>query len=123
MIMRPPRSTRPNTLFPYPTLFRSLLRPGVLAGEDLRAPADLRPVAGALCDQLRVCARPGLPAAAAVDGSGLSRLLRERKSTRLNSRHLCASRLPSSACKKNDKKHIITPVTLTRLICITHIDR
>src|SRR3546814_16088374 len=24
MIRRPPRSTRPNTLFPYPTLFRSL---------------------------------------------------------------------------------------------------
>src|SRR3546814_778470 len=27
MIRRPPRSTRPDTLFPYSTLFRSLLRP------------------------------------------------------------------------------------------------
>src|SRR3546814_14457076 len=59
-----------------PSQAAGLLRPRVLAGEDLRAPADLRPVAGALCDQLRVRARSGLPAAAAVDGSGLSRLLR-----------------------------------------------
>src|SRR3546814_8550383 len=28
MIRRPPRSTRTDTLFPYTTLFRSLLRPG-----------------------------------------------------------------------------------------------
>src|SRR3546814_3625301 len=26
MILRPPRSTRPDTLFPYPTLFRSARR-------------------------------------------------------------------------------------------------
>src|SRR3546814_4175505 len=28
MIRRPPRSTRTDTLFPYTTLFRSLLKPG-----------------------------------------------------------------------------------------------
>src|SRR3546814_10676802 len=28
---------------------------------------------------------------------------RDRKSTRLNSRHVCAFRMPSSACKKNRK--------------------
>src|SRR3546814_1187761 len=31
MIRRPPRSTRTDTLFPYTTLFRSSLRPGVAA--------------------------------------------------------------------------------------------
>src|SRR3546814_7268921 len=31
MIRRPTRSTRTDTLFPYTTLFRSLLQPGVLA--------------------------------------------------------------------------------------------
>src|SRR3546814_12723711 len=41
MIRRPPRSTRTDTLFPYPTLFRSagveprhLVRPAVARGED-----------------------------------------------------------------------------------------
>src|SRR3546814_11102792 len=29
MIRRPPRSTRTDPLFPYPTLFRSFRRPGV----------------------------------------------------------------------------------------------
>src|SRR3546814_12513548 len=32
MIRRPPRSTRTDTLFPYPTLFRSLLQNVVLNG-------------------------------------------------------------------------------------------
>src|SRR3546814_12503681 len=41
MILRPPRSTRTDTLFPYPTLFRSLHPPGS------RRPADHRPLAGA----------------------------------------------------------------------------
>src|SRR3546814_13671204 len=34
MIRRPPRSTRTDTLFPYTTLFRSLVRPG-LVDDDL----------------------------------------------------------------------------------------
>src|SRR3546814_6259504 len=37
MCLRPPRSTRTSTLFPYPTLFRSLAAVG--------APRDLKPVA------------------------------------------------------------------------------
>src|SRR3546814_7616052 len=36
MIRRPPKSTRTDTLFPYPTLFRSLLTAGV--AEWLRVP-------------------------------------------------------------------------------------
>src|SRR3546814_20438067 len=35
MIRRPPRSTRTDTLFPYTTLFRSLVRRGVKAGPDV----------------------------------------------------------------------------------------
>src|SRR3546814_238685 len=45
MIRRPPRSTRTDTLFPYTTLFRSLLRPGHTSG---RAPFS-QIAAGAHC--------------------------------------------------------------------------
>src|SRR3546814_3107701 len=40
MIWRPPRSTRTDTLFPYTTLFRSLLEPsfGVINLQDIKAP-------------------------------------------------------------------------------------
>src|SRR3546814_20043014 len=38
MIRRPPRSTRTDTLFPYTTLFRSLLRLSVLDGEGRPQP-------------------------------------------------------------------------------------
>src|SRR3546814_3928017 len=34
MIRRPPRSTRTDTLFPYPTLFRSQSNPSLLRGGD-----------------------------------------------------------------------------------------
>src|SRR3546814_15358323 len=37
MIRRPPRSTRTDTLFPYTTLFRSVIQLGAAAGEDLPA--------------------------------------------------------------------------------------
>src|SRR3546814_4595059 len=36
MVRRPPRSTRTDTLFPYPTLFRSPGRSGVSAGRPVR---------------------------------------------------------------------------------------
>src|SRR3712207_6853098 len=83
MIRRPPRST----LFPYTTLFRSLLRPGLVeeevayAVEDRLAPVDLDPFG---------------PVGVAPDEyvgprvHGLVRevhLPRDRKSTRLNSSH------------------------------------
>src|SRR3546814_6993347 len=35
MIRRPPRSTRPDTLFPYTTLFRSVVERGGRAHRDL----------------------------------------------------------------------------------------
>src|SRR3546814_1414726 len=36
MIRRPPRSTRTDTLFPYTTLFRSVLAQSAMAGNDQR---------------------------------------------------------------------------------------
>src|SRR3546814_11503278 len=39
MIRRPPRSTRTDTLFPYTTLFRSLVERGLELHADLRAAA------------------------------------------------------------------------------------
>src|SRR3546814_18042926 len=69
MIRRPPRSTRTDTLFPYTTLFRS--------GRAAQA--------GDMTDGLQPAGE--IPSEAAQD----------RKSTRLNSSHYCASRMPSSA--------------------------
>src|SRR3546814_1409680 len=37
MILRPPRSTRTDTLFPYTTLFRSPVRSGISAGSSTNA--------------------------------------------------------------------------------------
>src|SRR3546814_7987682 len=50
MIRRPPRSTRTDTLFPYTTLFRSILRVGQV--DDLR-PCDPAPAGRA--DELGEC--------------------------------------------------------------------
>src|SRR3546814_10584449 len=50
---------------------------------------------------LRVGMQPRTPVATLVARYGLlDRARRDRKSTRLNSSHYCASRLPSSALKK-----------------------
>src|SRR3546814_3044552 len=63
MIRRPPRSTRTDTLFPYTTLFRSLLRPqaarlpGLRGLLQLEQPAVEPPVildADALSDRLAI---------------------------------------------------------------------
>src|SRR2546430_7629653 len=77
MIRRPPRST----LFPYTTLFRSRLRPGLTALDVLRASFPAGTVSGApkvrameIIDELEP-SRRGIYAGA------------DRKSTRLNSSH------------------------------------
>src|SRR3546814_1654908 len=47
MILRPPRSTRTDTLFPYTTLFRSAEHRFVLVGQEARfhqRPAGQRPI-------------------------------------------------------------------------------
>src|SRR3546814_6912453 len=115
MIRRPPRSTRTDTLLPYTTLFRSLHHRGNLFQvllEDFSLPlgngliALDRPLVGSR-DRVdifllrrghggRVEARHLQVAEHLVQverGEGVV----DRKSSRLNSSHYCASRMPSSA--------------------------
>src|SRR3546814_8941095 len=113
MIRRPPRSTRTDTLFPYTTLFRSISEIAVGSDSDLFA-AFVRDVLleESLIDRVR---SPGLSISdddnyltvGKSEGSYWScprrreisarSRRRDRKSTRLNSSHSCASRMPSSA--------------------------
>src|SRR3546814_7136020 len=132
MIRRPPRSTRTDTLFPYTTLFRSdrRLRQDRRAEVELRVaePEAEGPERGRFVEQIAAMrarlvivedreltdvARDGDgQLAAGIDapeqrvGDGIALLLAgDRKSIRLNSSHSCASRLPSSACKKKNPQH------------------
>src|SRR3546814_12200289 len=94
MIRRPPSSTRTDPLFPDPTLFRSQrVRQGHISREEEfghqreHGGPDRRPRIGG----------------DGVKGGGLAHQPRgrderqDRKSTRLNSSHSCASRMPPSA--------------------------
>src|SRR3546814_14723630 len=108
MTRPPPRSTPTDTLFPYTTLCRSTVVDR-LNSERLRAH---------MVEAAEQCERTALPELAGL--TPLERLLDDwpqdrtlifadeeggeplldaldRKSTRLNSRHSCASRMPSSA--------------------------
>src|SRR3546814_18256448 len=98
MQRRPPSSTRTDTRFPYTTLFRFLARLGRRAqrlddGRVLRGAierlldGDDRRIVGRLAQELHhhVEALVGM-----VDDE-------DRKRTRLNSSHSCASRMPSYA--------------------------
>src|SRR3546814_8369928 len=123
MLRRPPRSTRTDTLFPYTTLFRSVLDTDVAMAVDgvatfrayqsdrflgcgfddigdnhIRAPTG-KNTGGSAADTA-ACARHDI---AALLQSGL-----DRKSTGLNSSHQCASRNLYSAC--NNKIHNINPI-------------
>src|SRR3546814_17624737 len=84
MLRRPPRSTRPDPLCPYTTLFRSEQLPEAeraLALQLLpRDSADARPA------MLEIRAGTGGDEAALFAGD-LFRMYRDRKSTRLNSSH------------------------------------
>src|SRR3546814_15300420 len=116
MIRRPPRSTRTDTLFPYTTL--SDLRPEPcppeapmtafhavlldLDGTLLDSIPDLAHAANAMRIELGMTALREEVVATFV-GKGVDNLVRralagsDRKSTRLNSSHYCAPRMPSSA--------------------------
>src|SRR3546814_2793798 len=117
MILRPPRSTRTDTLFPYTTLFRSLHRARLspsrrragdrMAGATHRAgdPADLAARGGARAmdepgSHPATRGRRGRPSAdrtlqrtaaatpaPTVDRSPATLAAQDRKSTRLNSSH------------------------------------
>src|SRR2546430_5744053 len=100
MIRRPPRST----LFPYTTLFRSLVKRGDVAksgrGRNARyAPATITPT------------HPD-----AYPGSHASTLPRQdRKSTRLNSSHSQISYAVFCLKKKKKIEYIIS------CVCLTHV--
>src|SRR3546814_14654885 len=115
MILRPPRSTRTDTLFPYTTLFRSRRSGGAVIGVDDQAPAyrtfaragmtmvvpgrqaldlldrDLAAAAHAAIDARprRQAARPqiGIEHLILAVENEIGILAQDRKSTRLNSSH------------------------------------
>src|SRR3546814_3119634 len=99
MILLPPISTRTDTLFPDATLFRSRVqrRQYAILGRAVV-------IAGAITnvqDSPTLAANPlytTLDILCSFDGLRVSGLrITDRKSTRLNSSHSCASRMPSSA--------------------------
>src|SRR5256885_2803170 len=98
MIRRPPRST----LFPYTTLFRSRVQESRAGGRgDPRASAL---AADRAADRTRLRARRDRGGAAAFRGQGALCLLRDRKSTRLNSSHLVISYAVFCLKKKKEKR-------------------
>src|SRR3546814_6357616 len=112
MIRRPPRSTRTDTLFPYTTLFRQIIRndPKVfnLDRKSRKHGAEHHAIGGwqipwptvlPRCNQF-ISGRKERHFDLAMGRqhcmTDQSRQ-RNRKSTRLHSSHSCASRMPSSA--------------------------
>src|SRR3546814_18204579 len=110
MILRPPRSTRTDTLFPLTTVFRSLARKGTERKLIELPHAQLCSARVAICQrgngyerrQGRKLRKFRMLPPSPLKGEGACftppRLpLPDRKSTRLNSSHYCAPRMPSSA--------------------------
>src|SRR3546814_19423702 len=104
MIRRQPRSTRTETLFPYPTLFRSklfqtLLPSGALPADVVELPRFLTGLALDLRIKLALRADQVPRIALGARGDDAPRLgwNTDRKSTRLNFSPYCATRMPSSA--------------------------
>src|SRR3546814_11696674 len=110
IIRRPPRSTRTATLFPTTRLFRSRVQtrapqpcsspslarpPRVPSAQLLFEPAE--PVRLGLEQPLQQPALPMLLLHLPVRLRVPAREAADRQSTRLNSSHYCASRMPSSA--------------------------
>src|SRR3546814_15505634 len=120
MIRRPPRSTRTDTLFPYTTLFRShavqnfngFLRRCRFYHDFLKTPVKRAVLFNVLAVFIQGCSTDALnftpcqrrlehirsiqrAGSAAGPDNGMDFV--DRKSTRLNSSHSCASRMPSSA--------------------------
>src|SRR3546814_7567291 len=103
MILRPPRSTRTDTLFPYTTLFRSgkafwaagrdvlegsrlafQLSQSNLSREAIKAQGDLR---RAIADDMSKAAEGTRSLSGAVAVAIATAITLDRKSTRLNSSH------------------------------------
>src|SRR3546814_20498696 len=100
MIRRTPRSTRTDTLFPYTTLFRSIIEyswpsQGKILSyvvDETNMYHDVRNFR----DFLKSLAEQQWVKEIVLVSHSLGARL-DRKSTRLNSSHSCASRMPSSA--------------------------
>src|SRR3712207_7474864 len=96
MIRRPPRST----LFPYPTLFRSLrLARQERRGRRRRAPVGRDRVRGELREEELGALERG------QEGEELVAVVGDRKSTRLNSSHANISYAVFCLKKKKTQKH------------------
>src|SRR2546430_6752526 len=102
MIRRPPRST----LFPYTTLFRSLLLAARLQSGRFMLnldDSDVEPIAAEALDDVQARAElKGVSLLLAADGP-----IRDRKSTRLNSSHSQIS-YAVFCLKKKKKEHILS---------------
>src|SRR3546814_5615637 len=123
-IRRPPVSTRTDTLFPYTTLFRSVNSFGVqVSGSSnttssggsslgaLSARFPLAPNRAEACKAYPIIPTRSIHAAPFVSEERYigcrrrrrhfgSTRIRDRKITRLNSSHSCATRMPSSPLKQ-----------------------
>src|SRR3546814_8412976 len=122
MIRLPPRSTRTDTLLPYTTLFRSLRELTETHEQWQALPWSLDDAPPDFTEKL-VAAIVGVEIPIErLEGKWktsqnrplpdkLGVVAGDRKSTRLNSSHSCASRMPSSACKKKPNKHYQARVT------------
>src|SRR3546814_12116893 len=114
MVPRPPRSTRTDTRLPDTTLVRSLLKGGgtmrlgmaivplVLLGGCMegRSSMSLPPAPTVAVTAVAETEAVATRDADAADDPAIWRNAddpQDRKSTRLNSSHYCASRMPSSA--------------------------
>src|SRR3546814_1252338 len=119
MIRLPQRYKGTDTLFPDPTLCRSA-RMASLTSDTVRGPAAVEEL---ICRMRRheidiligtqIVAKghhfPMLTLVGVIDADlGLTG---DRKSTRLNSSHSCATRMPSSACKKKTQYNNNEPLT------------
>src|SRR3546814_1034075 len=103
MVRRHPRSTRTDQLFPYTTFFRSLAGQDddVVAGFDLGG-HDYRTSGASEMIFMWFLARSSRgtgPKIRVPTGAFCLFTITDRKSTRLNASHYCASRMPSSARK------------------------
>src|SRR2546426_4726605 len=102
MIRQPPRST----LFPYTTLFRSLI--GAVSTESmLYVPSVMTvPFASGLGTRTTSCTEPEPPAASEpIDQVTTPAASEDRKSTRLNSSHLVISYAVFCLKKKKQNKN------------------
>src|SRR3546814_1816306 len=105
MVRRPPESTRTDTLFPYPTLFRPS------HGGYGHAAADARHVDGALGRRRNTVALQGRPAPLAhpVGGPG-----RRQPGFDSHRRHAVVGQ---RALDEIGRAHVRTPVTNAPLVC------